>query len=115
MSFKAHLLVTLVTLSTWLFVVRLVRIRRLRAKYALLWMTVGTVMVVLAASPRLLDRVSLLVGISNGPTTLFLAANLLLLLIAVHFSWELSRLEERTRALAEEVAILKVENPPARS
>lgn len=106
MSGKAHLLVTLVTLSSWLAILQLVRVRQLRAKYALLWMSVGTVMVILAASPQLLDRVSLWLGISYGPATLFLAANILLLLLALHFSWELSRLEERTRSLAEEMAIL---------
>ena len=32
----------------------------------------------------------------------------LLLLIVAHFSWEISRLEDRTRTLAEEVALLNL-------
>jgi hypothetical protein len=32
-----------------------------------------------------------------------------LLLLVLHFSWELSRLEDRTRALAEEHALLRQE------
>jgi hypothetical protein len=51
-------------------------------------------------------------GISYGPTTFFLGAITLLLLVVVHFSWELSRLEERTRLLAEELALLRAEAPP---
>jgi hypothetical protein len=37
----------------------------------------------------------------------FLAAIAFLFLMVVHFSFELSRSEERTRTLAEEVALLK--------
>lgn len=82
----------------------------MRAKYAFLWLSVGGLMVLFSVSPRLLDRFSVWIGIGYGPTTLFLIAIVLLLLTAVHFSWELSRLEERTRTLAEEVAILRVES-----
>jgi hypothetical protein len=107
MSPSAHALIALITLSSLLFILRLVRRRQMRAKYSVLWLSLGAGMSVLAASPRTLDRVSLALGISYGPTTLFLAGLVLLLLVAVHFSWELSRLEERTRRLAEEVAILR--------
>jgi hypothetical protein len=48
-------------------------------------------------------------GISYGPATFFLGAITLLFLVVIHFSWELSRLEERTRVLAEELALLKAE------
>lgn len=109
MSLKAHLLVTLITLSSWLFIARMVRVRQLRAKYALLWLSIGTIMVVLAASPSVLDEVSAWLGVSYPPATLFLAANALLFLISIHFSWELSRMEERARRLAEEFAIFRAE------
>jgi hypothetical protein len=63
----------------------------------------------LAVFPDALDRTSLWIGIAYPPTTLFLVAITLLLLVAVHFSWELSRLEERTRVLAEELALLRAQ------
>lgn len=108
MSGKAHLLVSVMTGSSLIFVIWLVRRRQLRAKYSFFWISIGTLMVVLAAFPRLLDRVSLWLGISYGPATLFMTGIFLLLLISVHFSWELSRLEERTRRLAEELALRDV-------
>ena len=48
-------------------------------------------------------------GIKYEPATFFLAAIAFLFVIVVHFSWELSRLEDRTRTLAEEVALLRAE------
>jgi hypothetical protein len=109
MSTATHVLVLALSLFSVLFILRLVRRRQLRAKYSLLWLSAGVVLVALAASPQLLDRVSVALGIYYGPTTFFLAAIVLLFLIAIHFSWELSRLEERSRVLAEVVAVLRAE------
>lgn len=108
MSGTAQVFVSLVTVAMVIFIIRLVRTRQLRAKYSMLWISVGLAMIVLAVSPSLLDRVSLALGVSYGPATLFLVAILFLLAVAVHFSWELSRLEERTRELAEELALLRM-------
>lgn len=111
MSSRGHLLVLLVTLSSVLFIVRLLRRHHLPARYALLWLSVGAILIFLAAFPGVLDAVSVWMGISYGPTTFFMGAITLLLLVVVHFSWELSRLEERTRLLAEELALLRAEAP----
>jgi hypothetical protein len=108
MSGKAHVLVLVVTLATLFFIGFLLRRRQLRAKYALLWGFLGAGLLVLAAVPRLLDTISLWLGIAYGPATFFLAAIVLLFLVVIHFSWELSRLEERTRRLAEELALRDV-------
>ncbi len=112
MSGRAHLLVLAVTLLALAFIVRLVRRRQLRAKYSMLWLSIGSGLALLAASPRTLDRVSGWLGIYYAPATFFLGAIAFLFLIVVHFSWELSRLEERTRVLAEEIALLRADLPP---
>jgi hypothetical protein len=109
MSGKAHFFVGLVTLASLAFILRSVRTRKLRAKYSLLWVSIGVALAFLAVFPRALDHLSIWIGVAYPPTTLFLVAIALLLLLVVHFSWELSRLEERTRVLAEELALLRAE------
>jgi len=106
---KAHILVSIVSITSLLFILRLVRRRQLRAKYALLWLSVGIVFVVLGVSPLLLDKVAKRVGIDYPPALLFLVGIIFLLLVVVHLTWEVSRLEERTRLLAEEMALLRTE------
>jgi hypothetical protein len=113
MSTKAHLAVLIVTLLSVGFILQLVRRRRLRAKYSILWLSIGVVLVGLAAWPKLLDNVSDWLGIDYGPATFLLGATTLLFLIVIHFSWELSRLEERTRSLAEELALRSIDRPSA--
>jgi hypothetical protein len=110
---RAHAVIAAMTIVSLIVITRLVRLRQLRAKYAFIWLTVGVFLVVLAAWPGLLDAVSNLLGVYYPPTTLFIVALLFLLLLAVHFSWELSRLEERTRILTEELALRDTTAPPA--
>ncbi len=109
---RAHFFLAIITITTWIFIARLLRRGQLRAKYSMLWLSIGSVMVVLSVSPEILDRVSDWIGIDYAPATLFLGAIVLLLLIVAHLSWELSRLEDRTRTLAEEIALMKVSEKP---
>lgn len=89
----------------------LVRRRQLREKYAALWLVTGLGMAVLAVLPGLLDRVAGWLGVADPPNLLFFLAILVLLMVVVQLSFEVSRLEERTRVLAEEVALLRAERP----
>jgi hypothetical protein len=97
-----------------LFILRLIRRRQMHAKYAFLWLSVGMMLVLLAASPKLLDRVSGVVGVYYAPATFFLGALAFLFLVVIHFSWELSRLEDRIRSLSEELAVSQAEPPRER-
>jgi len=104
-------LIFFVTLVSLLFIVRMVRRNQLPSRYALLWLSIGAVLAFLAVFPRVLDRVSTWLGIAYAPGTFFLGAITLLFLIVVHFSWELARLDARTRVLAEELAVLRADPP----
>jgi hypothetical protein len=109
MSTEAHVLIIVLAAAVIAFIVHLVRSRRLRAKYSVLWLTIGVGLAVLAIFPVLLEELSDLFGIGYPPATFILLALSFLLVLVLHFSWELSRLEDRTRALAEEYALLRGE------
>ena len=99
-----------------LIIFELVRRRQLREKYAVLWGAVGIVVLPLGFFPRLLDTVSHLVGVVSGVSLVLFLGVVFLLLVCVHLSWEVSRLEEETRTLAEDLALLRTEVrnlPPA--
>lgn len=113
MTTRAHVFLLVITLASVAFIVRLVRRRQLRAKYSLLWLSVGGGLVLVAAFPGLLNRASDRLGIYYPPAAFLTLAVAFLLLLVVHFSWELSRLEDRTRTLAEEIALLRAARPVA--
>lgn len=112
---RAHLLVGLVTFGSLAFILRLLRRGQLRSKYAVLWTIAIMPLGLLAVAPGLLTWVSERAGVFYPPTLFLLAAVAFLFLVVVHFSWELSRLEERSRTLAEELALLRHELESRRS
>jgi hypothetical protein len=119
LSGQAHVLIIVATVLIALFIFRLVRARQLRSKYALLWLVIGLALLPLAAVPGVLNTVSEWLGVLYSPTIFLLVAVGFLFLIVVHYSWELSRLENRTRTLAEELALLRTrldeQDPAARA
>ena len=91
------------------WVVWLLQQRKLREKYAILWIMVGLLALVLSAFPQLLEWAATAVGVVVPANLLFTLAIFLLLGVCLHLSLEISVVEDETRALAEEAAILRNE------
>ncbi|TMK68916.1 MAG: DUF2304 domain-containing protein [Actinobacteria bacterium] len=96
-------------------VLELVRRRRLVERYALLWMTVSLVLIVLAIWNQLLSFAADAIGIDLAANALFLAAFAVAFLLLLHFSVITTRLSEETKILAQEVARLDGELRAARA
>lgn len=90
-------------------IVALLLRRQLREKYAILWLIIGLALLTLAIFPDLLVGMSKLLGVAIPSNLIFALAIVLLVGVALHLSWELSRAEEEVRRVAEEVAILRTQ------
>lgn len=87
----------------------LLRRRQLKEKYAVLWLAVSVPVAVLAVAPGVLDAVAGSLSVADPVNLLLFVGLLVLLSVCVHLSWESSRLEDETRALAEEIALLRLQ------
>jgi hypothetical protein len=94
------------SLLAFLFVLELVRRRRLREEYSWLWLLTAGVMVLLVVWYRLLIVITHVVGAVTPINTLLLCAVLFLFAIAVHYSVIISRLTTQVKNLAQELALL---------
>jgi hypothetical protein len=108
-SSQAHLFVAVMTVLAIAFVIRLVRRRQMRAKYAMLWVGVSILIALAAAFPSVPNQLATGVGIFYQPAAFLFAAVVFLFFVVVHYSYELSKLEERSQRLAEEIALLRNE------
>jgi len=88
-------------------VVDFIRRNRLKERYALLWLAAGVAMIVLSAWHGLLEWVTKLLGFEVPSNGLFSVVLLFLILIVFHFSIAISMEAERSRRLAQEIALLK--------
>ena len=90
-------------------IVYLIRKRKLREEYALLWLIVGAGVIALAVWYGALLRLTRLIGAVAPTTTLFIFAILFLLVLAIHFSISHSRLSDQIKDLTQELAMIRKE------
>jgi hypothetical protein len=102
-----HVIALLSALTTLTVIVELSRRRQLREKYAVVWLGVGVIVAIFAIAPGLFNRLAHAMGVINPPDLLTVLASLFLLVVCVHMSWELGRMDDKSRLLAEEVALLR--------
>lgn len=92
-----------------LVVIELVRRRKLREEYSMLWVVTACGIVLLAWRHDILDLVRRATGIVEPQSALFFGAFLFLISICLQFSVRLSKLTWRNRMLAQRVALLEQE------
>jgi hypothetical protein len=104
---RLELGVLVASLLLLIFIVEVVRRRRLSEGYALLWIAVGVAVLLLGVLRPLVDRLSRLVGVSYGANLVFAVALVFLVVVCVNLSMHVSDLEDKVQTLAEEVALLR--------
>ena len=91
-----------------LVVFELIRSRRLRERYALLWLLTGVVLLVLSAWRGGLNTIADWVGVETyPPAILFAVASLFILAVLLHYSTVISKLSDQNSILAQRLALLE--------
>jgi len=97
-----------VALAALVLVFELLRRRRLREKYAVIWVVISLGTLVVALFPPLLGWIAALVGIQTPSNLLFFTSLIILFAVSLQLSREVGLLEEQSRRLAEEVGGLRL-------
>jgi hypothetical protein len=91
-----------------LVVLELVRGRRLKERYALLWLATGIALLVLSAWRGGLNTIAGWLGVTGyPPAVLFAVATLFIFLVLLHYSTVISKLTDENVELAQRVALLE--------
>ncbi len=109
MFFRQKIFAIIAAVILILLIVELIRRRKLREEYALLWLFTGVGILILVLYYPLLVWLSKLIGAITPTTTLFLFAFLFLMLISIHFSVKFSRLSDQMHKVVSELALLRKE------
>ena len=89
------------------FMIELLRRRRLREKYAALWIVVSILVLATVALPGVLRRLAQALGVTVPLNLVFFGSLLLLLAVAIQLSAEVTALEREAQTLAEELALVR--------
>lgn len=107
MNPRIQIISVLGSLAVMVLVFNLIRGRKLREEYALLWFGASLALITLSLWRNLLEFAARLAGIAYAPSVLFLGAIVVGFFLAMHYSISLSRLAEQNKRLAQEVALLR--------
>lgn len=97
-----------ISFAALVIVIELLRRRRLREKYAVIWVIISVGTAILALFPGLLSAGAALVGIQTPSNLLFLVSLVTLFAVSLQLSGEIGQLEDQTRRLAEEIGVLRM-------
>jgi cell division protein FtsW (lipid II flippase) len=117
---KVSVAAIVASLVLLLVVFELIRSRRLRERYALLWVLTGIVLLALSAWRSGLNTIAGWFGVETyPPAVLFAVALLFVLAVLLHYSTVISKLADQNVILAQRLALLELElserpPPPAR-
>ena len=91
-----------------LVVFELIRSRRLKERYALLWLATGVVLLILSAWRGGLNTIARWLGVTGyPPAVLFAVGILFVILVLLHYSTVISRLSDENVTLAQRLALLE--------
>jgi hypothetical protein len=88
---------------------KLIKRKKLKEEYSLLWLACGFIFVLLSVFKPLLDIFAQTLGIIYAPAALLLILVISTFLILIQFSVVISKLSESNKNLIQEVGILKAE------
>lgn len=89
------------------FVFELVRKKKIKEQYALLWLFFGVVFLIISIWRGLLEQISILLGIVYPPAAFLLILIMAIFLILIQYSVVISDLSEKNKILTQEIGILK--------
>ena len=112
MLFKQKLIAALMAVGLLLFIIEVVRRRKLREEYAWLWILVGMVVLLLSLWESLLNALSRFMGIQIPVNTVFFFGLMFMIFINLHFSVKISLLTNQVKRLTQEIALAKKTDPP---
>jgi hypothetical protein len=107
MPIRQKIFAILISIGLLIFIVELVRRRKLREEYSWLWLLTGIIILILASWHNLLIYVTQFIGAALPTSTLFFMGLVFLFLIAVQFSTKISKLTDQVKNLTQENALLK--------
>jgi len=91
------------------FILILIRNKKIKEEYSLLWLIVSLVFLFFSIWRDALDYLAHLAGIAYAPAAIFLIFFIAVFMILVQFSIIISKLSEQNKRLIQEIGLLKME------
>ena len=107
MNIRIQILIVVITLLAMFYVINKIRNKGIELKYSLVWLALGTGIIIFTCFPKLTTWLAHVLGISQPMNMLFFAAFCFMLPIIFSLSVSVSRLSNKVKRLTQEMALLE--------
>jgi hypothetical protein len=104
---RQQVVAVVLAIAILVVVVELVRKRKLREEYSVLWIATSVILLALALDYDVLTWFQRAVGAEAATSALFFGALLFLVLVSLQYSVRLSKLTARNKILCQKIALLE--------
>ncbi|MCK4546622.1 MAG: DUF2304 domain-containing protein [Candidatus Eisenbacteria sp.] len=109
MSLRIQVLAALAAVLVTIFILELVRGKKLREEYSILWVVAAALMLVLAIWKESLFAISRFLGVHNANSLLFFLGFIFVMIYLVHLSMKVSLLTENSKTYSQHIGLLEAE------
>lgn len=107
MNIRIQILIVVITLLAMFYVINKIRNKGIELKYSLVWLALGTGIIIFTCVPKLTTWLAHVLGISQPMNMLFFAGFCFMLPIIFSLSVSVSRLSNKVKRLTQEMALLE--------
>jgi hypothetical protein len=90
-------------------IIMLIRNKRIKEEFAILWLFFGLVFLFLSIWRGSLEVIARILGIAYAPAAIFLILIIAIISILIHLSLITSRLTDQAKVMIQELGLLKIE------
>lgn len=109
MPLRQQIFALIICVLVFAATIDMVRRRKLREEYSVLWLATSVLMFALVIKYDWLEAVTRFIGAGLPTTTLFISSIIFLMLIAVQFSIKISKLTNQVKNLVQDNALLRTD------
>lgn len=105
MSVVLRVFLILMSVSSLFFIVRKIRYSKMQIEYALFWIVLSIVMIIMSVFPEIIYWITRMMGMISAANVVYLFIIAILLVKVFMMTIELSNLENKVKSLAQQVGI----------
>lgn len=109
MSLRLQIFIGIIILILLLFVANMVRNKKIDLRYALSWLCLGILLLILDIFPQIVFWLASLMGVEVPSNMVFFMCTILAIVLIYVLTVSVSRLSNKTKRLTQEVALLREE------
>jgi hypothetical protein len=107
MESKVQIFFIIAIVTYLIFIIHLLKKKKLNLKYTLLWLIAGVVLLIVTIFPNLMYSISNILGIKTPVNSALILASMFIIVILITITSIVSGLNNNLRVLTQEVALLE--------